>query len=200
MKRLRKKANSELNYEIEMALVDLVFSNDGSNLIELYNEIDSDCIYNGEVYRILYLNDRELIENIKTQKDEMGIYVKCEDLIHSIQEKIEIGDWQSTTKSYDNINSLGIDITVNNPISVVIKFNCKNGIDLNKLSQKCLNDFKKNNAPEVYIKELNGLVEITDQQNEVYAKMSKNYEILSISDVDINEFSGTVNIINLELE
>ena len=97
MKRLRKKANSELNYEIEMALVDLVFSNDGSNLIELYNKIDSDCMYNGEVYRILYLNDRELVENIKTQKDEMGIYVKCKDLIHSIQEKIETGDWQSTT-------------------------------------------------------------------------------------------------------
>lgn len=200
MKRLKKKANNELNYEIELALVDLVFSNDGSNLIELYNEIDSDCMYNGEVYRILYLNDRELIENIKTQKDEMGIYVKCKDLIDSIREKIETGDWQSTTKSYDNINLLGIDITVNNPISVVIKFNCKNGIDLNKLSQKCLNDFKKNNAPEVYIKELSGLVDITNQQNEVYAKMSKDYEILSISGVDINEFSGTVNIINLELE
>lgn len=200
MKRLRKKANSELNYEIEMALVDLVFSNDGSNLIELYNEIDSDCMYNGEVYRILYLNDRELIENIKTQKDEMGIYVKCEDLIHSIQEKIETGDWQSTTKSYDNINSLEIDITVNNPISVVIKFNCKNGIDLNKLSRKCLNDFKKNNAPEAYIKELNGLVDITNQQNEVYAKVQNDYEIISISDININEFSGTVNILNLELE
>ena len=200
MKRLIKKANSELNYEIEMALVDLVFSNDGSNLIELYNEIDQDCFYNGEVYRILYLNDRELIENIKTRKDEMGIYVKCEDLIHSIREKIETGDWQSTTKSYDNINLLGIDITVNNPISVVIKFNCKNGIDLNKLSQKCLNDFKQNNASEVYIKELNGLVDITNQQNEVYAKMSKDYEIVSISDININEFSGTVNIINLELE
>lgn len=200
MKRLRKKANSELNYEIEMALVDLVFSNDGSNLIELYNEIDSDCMYNGEVYRILYLNDRELIENIKTQKDKMGIYVKCEDLIHSIQEKIETGDWQSTTKSYDNINSLGIDITVNNPISVVIKFNCKNGIDLSKLSQKCLNDFKKNNAPEVYVKELSGLVDITNQQQEVYAKIQNNYEIISISDININEFSGTVNIINLELE
>lgn len=199
MKRLKKKANSELNYKIEMALVDLVFSNDGSNLIELYNEIDNDCMYNGEVYRILYLNDRELIENIKTQKDEMGIYVKCEDLIHSIQEKIETGDWQSTTKSYDNINSLGIDITVNNPINVVIKFNCKNGIDLNKLSQKCLNDFKKNNAPEVYIKELNGLVDITNQQHEVYAKIPNDYEILSISDIDINEFSGTVNILNLEL-
>lgn len=200
MKRLRKKANSELNYEIEMALIDLVFSNDGSNLIELYNEIDQDCFYNGEVYRILYLNDRELIKNIKTKKDEMGIYVKCEDLIHSIQEKIETGDWQSTTKSYDNINSLGIDITVNNPISVVIKFNCKNGIDLNKLSQKCLNDFKKNSAPEVYIKELNGLVDITGQQDEVYAKIQNNYEIVSISDININEFSGTVNIINLELE
>lgn len=200
MKRLKKKANSELNYEIEMALVDLVFSNDGSNLIELYNEIDSDCMYNGEVYRILYLNDRELIENIKTQKDEMGIYVKCEDLIHSIQEKIETGDWQSTTKSYDDINLLGIDITVNNPISVVIKFNCKNGIDLNKLSQKCLNDFKKNNASEVYIKELKGLVDITNQQNEVYAKVQNDYEIISISDISINEFSGTVNILNLELE
>ncbi len=200
MKRLRKKANSELNYDIELALVDLVFSNDGSNLIELYNTIDRDCIYNGEVYRILYLNDRKLIENIKTQKDEMGIYVKCKDLIYSIREKIETGDWQSTTKSYDNINSLGIDITVNNPISVVIKFNCQNGIDLNKLSQKCLNDFKENNASEIYIKELNELVDITNQQQEVYAKMSKNYEILSISDVDINEFSGTVNILNLELE
>ena len=199
MKRLRKKANSELNYEIEAALVDLVFSNDGSNLIELYNEIDSDCIYNGEVYRILYLNDRELIEDIKTQKDEMGIYVKCKDLIYSIQEKIETGDWQSTTKSYNNVNSLEIDITVNNPISVVIKFNCKNGIDLNKLSQKCLNDFKNNNASEIYIKELNGLVDITNQQQEVYAKIPNDYEILSISDIDINEFSGTVNILNLEL-
>ena len=200
MKRLRKKANSELNYEIEAALVDLVFSNDGSNLIELYNEIDNDCMYNGEVYRILYLNDRELIEDIKTQKDEMGIYVKCKDLIDSIREKIETGDWQSTTKSYDNINSLGIDVTVNNPISVIIKFNCKNGIDLNKLSQKCLNDFKKNNAPEVYIKELSGLVDITNQQQEVYAKVQNDYEIISISDININEFSGTVNILNLELE
>ena len=149
---------------------------------------------------ILYLNDRELIENIKTQKDEMGIYVKCKDLIYSIQEKIETGDWQSTTKSYDNINSLGIDITVSNPISVVIKFNCKNGIDLNKLSQKCLNDFKKNNASEVYIKELNELVDITKQQEEVYAKIPSDYEIISISDININEFSGTVNIINLESE
>ena len=200
MKRLKKKANNDLNYEMELALVNLVFTNDGSSLIDMYNEIDNDCFYNGEVYRILYLNDRELIENIKTQKDEMGIYVKCKDLIHAIQEKIETGDWQSTTKSYDNINSLGIDVTVNNPISVVIKFNCKNGIDLNKLSQKCLNDFKKNNASEIYIKELNELVDITNQQQEVYAKIPSNYEIVSISDININEFTGTVNIINLELE
>ena len=200
MKRLKKKANNDLNYEIELALVNLVFTNGGSSLIDMYNEIDNDCIYNGEVYRILYLNDRELIENIKTQKDEMGIYVKCKDLIHAIQEKIETGDWQSTTKSYDNINSLGIDITVSNPISVVIKFNCKNGIDLNKLSQKCLSDFKKNNASEVYTKELNELVNITNQQQEVYAKIPSNYEIVSISDININKFTGTVNIINLELE
>ena len=200
MKRLKKKANNDLNYEMELALVNLVFTNDGSSLIDMYNEIDQDCFYNGTVYRILYLNDRELIENIKTQKDEMGIYVKCKDLIHAIQEKIETGDWQSTTKSYDNINSLGIDITVNNPISVVIKFNCKNGIDLNKLSQKCLNDFKENNASEVYIKELNELVDITKQQEEVYTKIPSDYEIVSISDVNINEFTGTVNIINLELE
>ena len=200
MKRLKKKANNDLNYEMELALVNLVFTNDGSSLIDMYNEIDNDCFYNGEVYRILYLNDRELIENVKTQKDEMGIYVKCKDLIHAIQEKIETGDWQSTTKSYDNINSLGIDITVNNPISVVIKFNCKNGIDLNKLSQKCLNDFKKNNASEVYIKELNELVDITNQQEEVYTKIPSNYEIVSISDININEFTGTVNIINLELD
>ena len=200
MKRLKKKANNDLNYEMELALVNLVFTNDGSSLIDMYNEIDQDCFYNGTVYRILYLNDRELIENIKTQKDEMGIYVKCKDLIHAIQEKIETEDWQSTTKSYDNINSLGIDITVNNPISVVIKFNCKNGIDLNKLSQKCLNDFKENNASEVYIKELNELVDITNQQQEIYAKIPSNYEIVSISDVNINEFTGTVNIINLELE
>ena len=199
MKRLKKKANNDLNYEMELALVNLVFTNDGNSLIDMYNEIDQDCFYNGEVYRILYLNDRELTENIKTQKDEMGIYVKCKDLICAIQEKIETGDWQSTTKSYDNINSLGIDITVSNPISVVIKFNCKNGIDLNKLSQKCLNDFKKNNASEVYIKELNELVNITNQQQEVYAKIPSNYEIISISDVNINEFTGTVNIINLEL-
>ena len=200
MKRLKKKANNDLNYEMELALVNLVFTNDGSSLIDMYNEIDNDCFYNGTVYRILYLNDRELIENIKTQKDEMGIYVKCKDLIHAIQEKIETGDWQSTTKSYDNINSLGIDITVSNPISVVIKFNCKNGIDLNKLSQKCLNDFKKNNASEVYIKELNELVDITKQQEEVYAKIPSDYEIVSISDISINEFNGTVNIINLELD
>lgn len=200
MKRLKKKANNDLNYEMELALVNLVFTNDGSSLIDMYNEINNDCFYNGEVYRILYLNDRELIENIKTQKDEMGIYVKCKDLIYAIQEKIETGDWQSTTKSYDNINSLGIDITVNNPISVVIKFNCKNGIDLNKLSQKCLNDFKKNNASEVYIKELNELVDITNQQQEVYARIPNNYEIVSISDININEFTGTVNIINLELD
>ena len=200
MKRLQKKANNDLNYEMELALVNLVFTNDGSSLIDMYNEIDNDCIYNGEVYRILYLNDRELIENIKTQKDEMGIYLKCKDLICAIQEKIETGDWQSTTKSYDNINSLGIDITVSNPISVVIKFNCKNGIDLNKLSQKCLNDLKKNNASEVYIRELNELVDITNQQQEVYARIPNNYEIVSISDININEFSGTVNIINLELD
>ncbi|MDY3801706.1 MAG: hypothetical protein SOZ95_06710 [Bacilli bacterium] len=200
MKRLKKKANNDLNYEMELALVNLVFTNDGSSLIELYNEIDNDCFYNGTVYRILYLNDRELIENIKTQKDEMGIYVKCKDLIYAIQEKIETGDWQSTTKSYDNINSLGIDVTVSNPISVVIKFNCKNGIDLNKLSRKCLNDFKENNASEVYIKELNELVDITKQQEEVYAKIPSDYEIVSISDISINEFTGTVNIINLELE
>ena len=200
MKRLKKKANNDLNYEMELALVNLVFTNDGSSLIDMYNEIDQDCFYNGIVYRILYLNDRELIENIKTQKDEMGIYVKCKDLIYAIQEKIETGDWQSTTKSYDNINSLGIDITVNNTISVVIKFNCKNGIDLNKLSQKCLNDFKKNNTSEVYIKELNELVDITNQQQEVYARIPNNYEIVSISDININEFTGTVNIINLELD
>ena len=200
MKRLKKKANNDLNYEMELALVNLVFTNDGSSLIDMYNEIDNDCFYNGEVYRILYLNDRELIENIKTQKDEMGIYVKCKDLIYAIQEKIETGDWQSTTKSYEDIDSIGLEITVDNPISVVIKFNCKNGIDLNKLSQKCLNDFKKNNASEVYIKELNELVDITNQQQEIYAKIPNNYEIVSISDVNINEFTGTVNIINLELD
>lgn len=199
MKRLRKKANSELDYEIEMALVDLVFSNDGSNLIELYNEIDQDCFYNGIVYKILYLDDRKLIKDLRVKKDEMGIYVKCEDLVNSIYENITVGDWTSTSKQYEDLDSIGLDITVSNPISIVVEFNCKNGIDLNKLSKRCLEKFNNENISN-YDKELNALIEITDQQNEVYAKMSKDYEILSISGVDINEFSGTVNIINLELE
>ena len=199
VKRLKKKANSELNYEIELALVDLVFSNDGSNLIELYNEIDQDCFYNGEVYKILYLDDRKLIKDLQVKKDEMGIYVKCKDLINSIYENVTVGDWTSTSKQYENLDLIGLDITVNNPISVVIKFNCKNGIDLNKLSKRCLENFNNENI-DSYNEELNALIEITDQQNEVFAKMSKDYEILSISDVDINEFSGTVNILNLELE
>lgn len=199
MKRLKKKANSELNYEIEMALVDLVFSNDGSNLIELYNEIDQDCFYNGTVYKILYLNDRKLIKDLKVKKDEMGIYVKCKDLVDSIYENIIVGDWTSTSKQYEDLDSIGLDITVNNPISVVIKFNCENGIDVNKLSKRCLENFNNENINN-YDKELNALIEISGQQNEVYAKTSKNYEILSISDIDINEFSGTVNILNLELE
>lgn len=199
MKRLRKKANSELNYEIEMALVDLVFSNDGNNLIELYDAIDQDCFYNGTVYKILYLDDRKLIKDLKVKKDEMGIYVKCKDLVNSIYENITVGDWTSTSKQYEDLDSIGLDITVSNPISVVVEFNCKNGIDLNKLSKRCLEKFNNENISN-YDKELNALIEITDQQNEVYAKMSKDYEILSISGVDINEFSGTVNIINLELE
>lgn len=199
MKRLKKKANSELNYDIELALVDLVFSNDGSNLIELYNEIDQDCFYNGEVYKILYLDSRKLIKDLHVKKDEMGIYVKCKDLINSIYENITVGDWTSTSKQHEDINSIGLDITVNNPISVVIEFNCKNGIDLNKLSKRCLENFNNENISN-YDKELNALIEITDQQNEVYAKTSKDYEIVSISGVDINEFSGTVNILNLELE
>lgn len=199
MKRLRKKANSELNYEIEMGLVDLVFSNDGSNLIELYNEIDQDCFYNGVVYKILYLNYRKLIKDLKVKKDEMGIYVKCKDLVDSIYENIIVGDWTSTSKQYEDLDSIGLDITVNNPISVVIKFNCENGIDVNKLSKRCLENFNNENINN-YDKELNALIEISGQQNEVYAKTSKNYEILSISDIDINEFSGTVNILNLELE
>lgn len=199
MKRLKKKANSELNYEIEMSLVDLVFSNDGSNLIELYNEIDQDCFYNGTVYKILYLDDRKLIKDLKVKKDEMGIYVKCKDLVNSIYENITVGDWTSTSKQYEDLDSIGLDITVSNPISIVVEFNCKNGIDLNKLSKRCLEKFNNENISN-YDKELNALIEITNQQNEVYAKMSKDYEILSISGVDINEFSGTVNIINLELE
>lgn len=199
MKRLKKKANSELNYEIEMGLVDLVFSNDGSNLIELYNEIDQDCFYNGVVYKILYLNDRKLIKDLKVKKDEMGIYVKCKDLVDSIYENIIVGDWTSTSKQYEDLDSIGLDITVNNPISVVIKFNCENGIDVNKLSKRCLENFNNENINN-YDKELNALIEISGQQNEVYTKTSKNYEILSISDIDINEFSGTVNILNLELE
>ena len=199
MKRLKKKANSELNYEIEMALVDLVFSNDGSNLIELYNEIDQDCFYNGTVYKILYLNDRKLIKDLKVKKDEMGIYVKCKDLVDSIYENIIVGDWTSTSKQYEDLDSIGLDITVNNPISVVIKFNCENGIDVNKLSKRCLENFNNENINN-YDKELNALIEISGQQNEVYAKTSKDYEILSISGMDINEFSGTVNILNLELE
>lgn len=199
MKRLRKKANSELNYEIEMGLVDLVFSNDGSNLIELYNEIDQDCFYNGVVYKILYLDDRKLIKDLKVKKDEMGIYVKCKDLVNSIYENITVGDWTSTSKQYEDLDSIGLDITVSNPISVVVKFNCKNGIDVNKLSKRCLENFNNENISD-YDKELNALIEISEQQNEVYAQMSKDYEILSISDIDINEFSGTVNILNLELE
>lgn len=199
MKRLKKKANSELNYEIEMGLVDLVFSNDGSNLIELYNEIDQDCFYNGVVYKILYLDDRKLIKDLHVKKDEMGIYVKCKDLVNSIYENITVGDWTSTSKQYEDLDSIGLDITVSNPISVVVKFNCKNGIDVNKLSKRCLENFNNENISN-YDKELNALIEISEQQNEVYAQMSKDYEILAISDIDINEFSGTVNILNLELE
>lgn len=199
MKRLKKKANNELNYEIEMALVDLVFSNDGSNLIELYDAIDQDCFYNGTVYKILYLDDRKLIKDLKVKKDEMGIYIKCKDLIDSIYENIIVGDWTSTSKQYEDLDSIGLDITVNNPISIVVKFNCKNGIDVNKLSKRCLENFNNENVNN-YDKELNALIEISGQQNEVYAKTSKDYEILSISGVDINEFSGTVNILNLELE
>lgn len=202
MKRLRKKANIDNSYNIEEALVNLIFTNDGSNLVEMYNEVlsnDSDCLYNSTVYRILYLDYKKLISNMNVKKDEMGIYVKCGELVDEIYNNVYSGDWQSTTKSLENINSLGIDITVSNPISVVIKFECKNGIDLEKLAKKYLKVFTQNNSGESYIRELKEMANIASMQQEVYTQVPKNYEIVSISDININEFTGTVNILNLEI-
>lgn len=202
MNRLKKIANADNCYEIEEALVNLIFTDDGSNLMDLYNEIandDPECLYNGMVYRILYLDYKKLINNINTKKDKNGIYVKCEELVEEIYNNIYSGDWQSTTKSLDNVNSLELEITVSNPISVVIGFNCKNGVDLQKLCQKYLKIFEKDENNDVYIRELKEMIDISSTQQEIYAKIPNNYEIFTISDMDIDNFTGTVNILNLEI-
>ena len=59
--------------------------------------------------------------------------------------------------------------------------------------------FTQNNSGESYIRELKEMADIASTQQEVYTQVPKNYEIVSISDININEFTGTVNILNLEI-
>ena len=60
-------------------------------------------------------------------------------------------------------------------------------------------NFKPPQNNDVYIRELKEMIDISSTQQEIYAKIPNNYKIFTISDMDIDNFTGTVNILNLEI-
>lgn len=221
MKRLIKKNSIEdptEEFNVKDALIDLIYNNEGNEIVNLINntEIDnSDCLYNGKVYRKLFF-DVSFINSLSSYfEDDFGEYFDGDELISKIKEMIQTNIYQSFSKSLDacedlTVDELGVVVRGDELLPVIIQMDCKNGIDVMKLTKKYAEIFKdySHEDPDKYdcktfrlfSEKLNETIKDFENEQEIYA-MLDSYEFLSVGGLSADEFEGTtLNLANLDLE
>lgn len=206
-------------FAMKDAIVDLLCENEGNNLVNLINNVtidNADCLYSGKVYRKLYF-DSSFIENLNSYEDiETNEYFDGNEFLAEIKKRIRTGDYQSASKSYEACLNLTendlMPIYTEEAIGVIIEFECKNGIDMMKLTNKyseiffeyCCEDPDSHSyyeKYEAYNKELKKLFNSFKNEEEIYAQLPNNYKIINVAGLDIDEIENcTVSMAMLCLE
>jgi uracil DNA glycosylase len=129
--------NADYDAELISALDALTDSNNGKPLVSMLDQIkknDSDCLYNGTVYRKLAFDQDKFIFALEKQcPDSEGSFPRknVEDVLKSF---IKTGTYQSATndlEACENFYAEGL-----KDIGIIISFESKDGIDIMKLVNK----------------------------------------------------------------
>lgn len=169
-KRLIRKA--EVNYSD--FLYDLIMNNEYTpQTVDEAIADNSDCVYNGEVYRVFFF-DNEIVEE---KAEELADSVNdVDDLTEAVIESlIEVnGAYHSFAKSMNGIDAVISSEFSPGQLKVVIKYDVQNGLNIDKLYNKQLSNLDSE-TKSIYV----------DFQNEeeVLALFSGEYEIVDSEDV-----------------
>lgn len=220
MRRLKKSAMNKLTLaanflrtihaELDQMLVNttqslyqLVDINKSSRIINMMDEIQQnfpEALYNGKVYRKISLDGDEIFK-------DMGFEYYVGTLIDSCKRFIDVGDYQSTTKSYEFCKSFTPQADDFTWLQAIISFDATNGVDVQKLAQSCKQKLEKymsqfDNEQDIpkeenrLIENLFNLIKTTEsykREQEVFTIVPLNYDFKQIGDIDISNTERQLN-------
>lgn len=142
-------------------------------------EDNPDCLFNGPVYRKIDVNSETILI-------EMGEDVSINNFINTIKKHIKVGKHQSATKSLEVTKNFMPDSGDECTMSVTIKFEANNGIDIQALANKYY-ELNKDSDNESMLIKLKSILSYANEQ-EVYTLLTNDFEIVQVNDVPIEEF------------
>ncbi|AEO93606.1 gp347 [Bacillus phage G] len=174
MKRLTKKAN---NIDYDQFFDNLLSLNEfNPSEVDIVIQNNTDCLYNGKAYRILYFYNEDIEEITKRHYED---YTKEELVEIVINELIRIDNsYQSFSKSLNGVKYYSDNVGANShEIGVIISSNIQSGLDIGALHNKLFNS-------------------LDYDTQDLYESFEKEEEILAIiNNFEIEDSDGIKNFI-----
>ena len=193
-----KKAADENPQKTMEAIKSLTIDNENGLMNELYSDIianNPDCIYNGKVYRKLEIDKDDIMSMIDPIDEDEDNEYEIDDVLEALNSVIITNTLQSTSSDLDACEEFDPEIGGDN-LSVIISFNCANGLDVMKLTKKYLNIAKDNKDTDgkyrQYVKYLNNIINAFEEEKEIFCVVPDEYEIYSIDDDIVNLMSTII--------
>ena len=190
MKRLALLNDEQKYYlEISNALDQLIFNNDGSQIINL--DLPQESFYSGTVYRKLTF-DYLFIDDLESEVDDNGWFVTKKQIEDKANRMIITNSWQSTTNNLEACKEFNAQSrTMEDPVNLIISFETSNGIDINYL----LNYVYKYVSKQIYKhakfeeaeKMLSNLIKSFGKEEEIYTMVPSSYDLLYVNDISLVE-------------
>lgn len=206
-KQLVKESSVDLK-KLTEAFNFLMDKNEKQHMLQLKNEIkkeDSDCIFNGTVYRKFNFYINELANNFLEEKDldEPGVLISKKELLDSLRHTIKTGYVQSASETLDACQKF--DPEEGGEIDIIISYRAEDGIAICRLLKKyyeIVNKAKEEIENEEYsadkygidaeeMKEIyESIMDLHSQfvvEEEVLAEIPDDYEIIEINNIKIDD-------------
>lgn len=197
MKRLALLNDEQKYYlEISNALEQLIFNNDGSQIVNL--DLPQESFYSGTVYRKLTF-DYLFIDDLESDSDENGWFVTKQQIENKANKIITTNSWQSTTNNLEACKKFNAQSrTMEDSVNLIISFEAVNGIDINyllKYTYKYVSkQIYKHTKFEQAEKMLSNLIKSFGKEEEIYAIVPSSYDLLYVNNVSLIELESNQKI------